>query len=66
MKINQKKFFQVISEAPLSKIKISPLGRIGSIGGTSIVAPFFKNEGGCENGSNVKEEKAGNVRCRKG
>ncbi len=66
MKINQKKFFRVISEAPLSKIKICPLGRIGSVGGISIVAPFFKNEGGCENGSNVKKEKVGNARCCKG
>lgn len=66
MKINRKKFFQDILKAPLSKIKICPLGKIGSVGGTSIVAPFFKNEGGCENGSNVKEEKAGNVRCCKG
>ena len=66
MKINQKKFFRVILEAPLSKNKICPLGRIGSVGGTSIVAPFLKNEGGCENGSNVKEEKAGNARYCKG
>ncbi len=53
-------------EAPLSKNKICPLGRIGSVGGTSIVAPFLKNEGGCENGSNVKEEKVGNARYCKG
>ncbi len=53
-------------EAPLSKIKICPMGRIGSVGGISIVAPFFKNEGGCENGANVKEEKVGNARCCKG
>lgn len=65
MKRNLKKFFQVILEAPLSEIKICPLGRIGSVGGISIVAPFLKNEGGCENGSNVKEEKDGNVGCCK-
>jgi len=33
------------------------MGRIGSVGGTSIVAPFLKNEGGCENGSDVEKEK---------